>query len=274
MNRLTSESHPPANASEAFGELAVSYDRDFETLPASRRLRQTIWDTYLRYFHRGESLLELNCGTGTDAMALAHHGIRIHATDISSGMLQQFHEKLSTSSVKELVTTQQLSFDQLDRLQNRTFDGAYSNMGGLNCAPDLQLIARNLGRLIKPGGFFIGTFLGTVPLWEMSAFLLRGNVRSAFRRREGRGVPAHVGSSMIQTYYYSPRTVRAAFRDFAPIELAGLNIFTPPPTSQSAYRIFGKGMRILEHVDDILMRHLPFSTLGDHFLIVLKKSTS
>ncbi len=256
---------------EAFGRLASSYDDDFENLPASQRLRGIIWDVYLRYFKPGDSLLELNCGTGTDALALAKNGLRIHATDISDGMLDAFHQKLSNSPYKEVVSTQRLAFDQLSTLHGRQFDGAYSNMGGLNCEADIKRVATDLHAIIKPGGVFIGTFLGDVAIWDMLAFLARGKVRQAFRRRSPEGSAANVGGAIVQTFYYSPETIQLFFSPhFTRVELHGLNIFTPPPTSQQAYRRIGKGMKLFEKLDEAVMRHPPFNRIGDHFIIVLK----
>lgn len=256
---------------EAFGHLASSYDQDFENLPAARRLRGIVWEIYLRYFRRGDSLLELNCGTGTDALALAGHGIRIHATDISDGMLDAFHRKLSGSPHKEMITTQRMGFDHLPTIHGRQFDGVYSNMGGLNCEPDLPRIAHDLHELVRPGGIFIGTFLGHRAICEMASFLARGNIRQAFRRTRRMGVPANIGGSLVTTYYYSPGDVAKSFAPrFVPVELAGLNIFTPPPTSVKAYRRLGSGMRLLERIDDALMQTAPFNRIGDHFVLVLK----
>jgi SAM-dependent methyltransferase len=226
---------------------------------------------YLRYFKPGDSLLELNCGTGTDALALARNGIHVHATDISSGMLDAFHRKLSRFSSKELISTQRLAFNQLATMNDRVFDGAYSNMGGLNCEADIARVASDLHALIKPGGTFIGTFLGDIAIWDMLAFLARGNVSQAFRRRSPNGCAANVGGATVQTFYYSPRAISTHFSPhFATLEILGLNIFTPPPTSQQAYRRFGGGMRLLERFDDTVMRHPPFNRIGDHFVIVLK----
>ena len=266
---------PPEHVGKAFGHLASSYDQDFESLPAARRLRAIVWDVYLRYFEAGNSLLELNCGTGTDALALAGMGMRIHATDISAGMLDAFRQKLSCSPHKDLIRIQLLAFDQLSLLHDRAFDGTYSNMGGLNCEPDLRRVAHDLHTLIRPGGTFIGTFLGHMAIWEMASFLARGNIRKAFRRRDRTGIPANVGGSIVRTYYYSPRSVVQHFAPhFRVIETLGLNIFTPPPTSLNAYRRLGKGIRLLERMDDVLMRTFPFDRIGDHFVIVLKHSGS
>lgn len=260
-----------AATGEAFGRLASSYDEDFESLPASQRLRQIIWEVYLRYFKRGDSLLELNCGTGTDALALAEKGIRVHATDISGGMLEAFQRKLSRSPHQGFVSTQRLAFDQLSTLNGRMFDGAYSNMGGLNCEADIERVATDLGGLIRQGGMFIGTFLGDVAVWDMLAFLARGKTKEAFRRRSPDGCAANVGGAIVQTYYYSPEAIQRFFSpQFLKVELLGLNIFTPPPTSQQAYRRLGKGMRLFERFDDMVMRLPPFNRIGDHFILVLK----
>jgi SAM-dependent methyltransferase len=265
------EKHASINqAGEAFGRLASSYDRDFEELPAARRLRGIIWRVYQHYFKPGDSLLELNCGTGTDALALAELGMRVFATDISDAMLDALHRKVSRSPQKPLITAQHLAFDQLQSLRGRIFDGAYSNMGGLNCEPDIRRVARDLHTLIKPGGKFIGTFLGDIAIWDMLAFLVRGNIRQAFRRRSRNGCAANIGGAMVQTFYYSPDAIAKYFSPyFRTVEILGLNILTPPPTSQRAYRNLGRGMRLLERIDDSLMRRSPFNRIGDHFVIVL-----
>ena len=258
-------------AGTAFGRLASSYDEDFESLPAARRLRAIVWDIYTRHFHAGDSLLELNCGTGTDALALAGMGMRIHATDISEGMLDAFLRKLPVSPHRELVTMQRLAFDELSVLRDRVFDGVYSNMGGLNCEQDLPRVAGDLHALVRPGGFFIGTFLGDMAIWEMAAFLGRGRLRQAFRRRSRTAVQANIGGSLVPTFYHSPRAVAKHFSPyFSVMGILGLNIFTPPPTSQKAYRRLGRGMRALERLDDALMEIWPFNRVGDHFVIVLK----
>ena len=182
-----------------------------------------------------------------------------------------FQLKLARSPQRELITTQLLAFDQLPALHYRVFDGAYSNMGGLNCEPDLRRVANDLHTLMKPGAVFVGTFLGHMAIWEVAAFLSRGNIRQAFRRGNRTGVPANIGGSMVRTFYYSPGAIERCFSPhFSPVEILGLNIFTPPPTSQNAYQRLGRGIRLLERIDDALMETFPFNRIGDHFVFVLK----
>ena len=84
----TMQSHSP------FDAYASSYDAHFDNNPIAQQLRSIVQQTMLRYFQKGNSILELNCGTGTDAIFLAHHGMHVLATDSSSGMIHKTGEKI------------------------------------------------------------------------------------------------------------------------------------------------------------------------------------
>jgi ubiquinone/menaquinone biosynthesis C-methylase UbiE len=268
---MTTTPTATTNVQGAFDAAAAQYDQQFNALPATRRIRGITWNVFLKHFAPGMRLLELNCGTGMDAIMLGLRKIHVHATDISAAMLEATNEKIAALNLGSFITTDQLSFHDLGRLRGQKYDGAYSNFGGLNCNADMPRLANDLHTLIKPGGKFIGTFLGGIAIWEMLAFLARGNIRQAFRRRTPEGSPANVAGSTVQTFYYSPGAVADVFSPhFTRVELLGLNIFTPPPTSQQAYRRFGKSIRLFERIDDTVMRHSPFNRIGDHFVIVLK----
>lgn len=64
------QSHSP------FDAYASSYDAHFDNNPIAQQLRSIVQQTMLRYFQKGNSILELNCGTGTDAIFLAHNGMQ------------------------------------------------------------------------------------------------------------------------------------------------------------------------------------------------------
>ena len=48
-----------------------------------------------RHFRRGAALLELGCGTGDDALALASRGYRVVATDVAAGMVERARAKVT-----------------------------------------------------------------------------------------------------------------------------------------------------------------------------------
>jgi SAM-dependent methyltransferase len=256
----------------AFDSAAPVYDAQYEELYGIKRLRRIIHACYLRHFRPGQRLLELNCGTGTDAIVLAQNRMHVLATDLSPAMIAEAQKKVEAARVVESVELRVLSYLDLGSLRGEKFDGAYSNMGGINCTNDLGIVAAHLGSLIQPGGFFIATVLTNFCLWETLAFLGRGKLRQAFRRRKKAGVAAHLHGGRVQTYYFSPRAFASAFANwFDVVSIAGLNIFTPPPNSPRAYSLVPKLMRLLERLDDSVAHISPFSAIGDHFLIVLRR---
>jgi len=255
----------------AFNGMAATYDHEFESLEATKRIRSVTTDIFLRYFKPGSSLLELNCGTGTDAIMLARRGFRILATDVSPAMIHEVQKKVARYGLQERISAQVLPFEELSALKGQVFDGIYSNMGGLNCTHDLGRLASELHSLVKTGGHLIASVMTGFSLWETMSFLVRGNVRKAFRRLSRDAVTANLHGEPVQIYYYPPRTVAQSCSPyFSAVEIKGLNIFTPPPASQNAYRVLGNASHLLEKLDDGVAGMYPFNRIGDHYCIVLK----
>ncbi len=256
----------------SFDKAAATYDEDFERLPGTRRLRRIIWNTYYKYFQSGQQLLELNCGTGTDAIELASNGIRVLATDASEPMLRVAEKKVRATSLHSLIETRQLTFQKLRVLRGMTFDGAYSNFGGMNCTRYIDDIAFDLSLLVKPGGYVVLCILSKFSLWESLSFAVRGKLVKAIRRIDKNGALADVNGEKVWVHYYSPKHVVRAFgRHFVPVETYGLNIFSPPPTSRVAYSVLGPFGRLLEYLDELVASVKPFYAMGDHFVLVLRR---
>jgi ubiquinone/menaquinone biosynthesis C-methylase UbiE len=259
---------------EAFDAAAPVYDNEYEELPGIIRLRKITSQTFLTYFSPGDSLLELNCGTGTDALTLAGHGVKVLATDLSPLMIREAQKKIAASGAEDRVTTKVLAFDELGTLHGCSFDGAYSNLGGLNCTNDLSSIAASLASLIKPRGYFIAAIMPSFCLWETCASLARLKWRQALRRRNPQGSVASLHGGRVHTFYHNPRRVVQIFSPyFTIIELMALNVVTPPPNFTNAYRSLGRFINILENVDDMIARLPLVSSISDHYMIVLKRRT-
>jgi len=257
----------------SFERTAPSYDEEFETLPATARLRAITSGTALRHFKPGGRILELNCGTGTDAVYLAENGLSVLATDASPAMLHEAEKKVAAKNLSSSITLQMLPFDDLGRLDGQ-FDGAFSNMGGLNCTPSLQPIAKELSRLLKPGAYLVACLLSDFCLWETFTFLLRGRIHEVFRRRARTGVSVTLHGIPSRVYYFSPLQVTQQFFPyFRRVSVIGLNIFSPPPSFRTVYKILGQARSVLEALDDATGRFYPFDRLGDHFLIVLERKS-
>jgi ubiquinone/menaquinone biosynthesis C-methylase UbiE len=257
---------------QAFDSAAPVYDAAYEGLPGIRRIRAITRRLYLQYFPRQSRLLEINSGTGNDALFLANHAMNVTATDLSPVMLEEVRKKIATNGLGRSIEVRHLSFAQLHQLSGTVFDGAYSNLGGLNCTDELSSVAASLGTLVKKGGFFIATVMPSFCPWETAAFLARREWRSAFRRMARGGTRASLHGGVVRTYYHSPRSFAAAFAPwFNHVRTLGLVVLLPPPNSARAYRLLGRTGRLLETAEDVVAGWPLFRSMGDHYVTVLRR---
>src|SRR5688500_4022031 len=151
----------------AFDRMAADYDRSFTASAIGRRMRAAVWRRLDATFRPGERVLELNCGTGEDAVHLARRGVRVVATDISSAMLAKARSKVERAGVAESVELVQL---RIEDLSNRpipgSFDGVLSNFGGLNCVDNLSGAGRALAAMLRPGARALLCVMGPAVPWE------------------------------------------------------------------------------------------------------------
>jgi ubiquinone/menaquinone biosynthesis C-methylase UbiE len=259
-----------SKVAEAFSRKARIYDDfavDHENLA---RMRQKVRDHALAYLRPGDRLLELNAGTGADAVFFARLGFQVHATDISPGMLAQIREKVDRFDLSGRLTVEQRSFSELEGVAGGPFHYVFSNMGGVNCVADLTPITRGLARLLVPEAVVTWVVMPPVCLWELS-LALRGDFKTATRRFSRRGTLANVEGVRFTTYYHPPaRVIRAFGPDFLPIKIQGLSVFTPTADVKEFPRRYPRLYRLLRRLDDRLSDWPPFNRWGDFFILSLK----
>jgi len=134
----------------AFDALAATYDAQFTDSRIGTLMRQAVWQRLDACFHPGQRILELNCGTGADAVYLGQYGVRVLATDLSPAMVQITRQKVARAGLTAMVQVQQLALENIAALKAAPFDGALSNFGGLNCVADLAGVGRALGVGLVP----------------------------------------------------------------------------------------------------------------------------
>ena len=260
------DSHSP------FDSYAQYYDTHFESNPITKKIRATVQHTMVHYFRNGNSILELNCGTGTDALFLARNGMKVHATDASEGMIQKTNEKISQENLSEFISTQQLSFENILSLSPMIYDGVLSNFGGLNCAADIRTTMKNIATLIQPQGYFILNILNKFCLWETLAFLLKGKIHDAFRRVQSNGTDANVFGKTIRThYYFANDIVRMSSREFFCREIYGLNFISPNTNAMGFYERHPALCSTLLQWEEERRHTFPLYNFSDHVVIVLQK---
>src|SRR5687768_4202797 len=78
-----------------FDAMAADYDRSFSDSLIGTLMRRAVWRRLDAYFCPGDRVLELNCGTGEDAIYLGRRGVRVLATDIAPAMLDVARGKVA-----------------------------------------------------------------------------------------------------------------------------------------------------------------------------------
>ena len=264
-------SQPPLDTiAEAFSRTAEKYDSFAEDHPHLTRMRNKVYSHLMRYVPRGARVLELNAGTGTDAVQLAQRGYLIHATDIAPGMLSRLQDKVHTLRLHDRVTVEARSFLSLEGILGAPYDAIFSDLGGLNCIPDLTPVIQQLPKILKPGGIVTWVLMPHVCLWEL-AEVSRGNLRLAFRRFSRGSVRARLEGLDFEVYYFSPRQVIQWFgSDFQLLALEGLSVFTPTAESKNFSKWHPYVYRALSWLDDKLSPSWPWYGWGDFYILTMR----
>ena len=264
-------SQPPLETiAEAFSRTAEKYDSFAEDHPHLTRMRNKIYAHIERYIPPGARILELNAGTGTDAVQLAQRGYYVHATDIASGMLSRLQDKVKRLQLEDRVTMEECSFLSLGGVHGAPYDAIFSDLGGLNCIPNLTPVIRQLPGILKPGGIVTWVMMPHVCLWEM-AEVFRGNFSLAFRRFSRGSVRANLEGLQFDVYYFSPReAIRWFGEDFEPIALEGLSVLTPTAESKNFAKWHPRLYNVLSWLDDRLSPHWPWYAWGDFYILTIR----
>ncbi|RPI24590.1 MAG: class I SAM-dependent methyltransferase [Chloroflexota bacterium] len=256
---------------DAFSRTGEKYDAFAQDHPHLDRLRNKVYAHLERFIPEGERILELNAGTGIDAVELARRGYYVHATDIAPGMLDRARDKVQRLGLEMRVTLQECSFTRLDQIQGAPYEAVFSNRGGLNCIPDLRPVIRQLAGVLVPGGLVTWVLMPRVCLWEM-AEVLRGHPRLAVRRLSKNGTRTHLEGRYFTTYYFTPGQVVSWFGPgYECLAIEGLSVLTPTAESKNFAKRRPRLYLALARLDDRRSLRSPWRGWGDFFIITFRK---
>ena len=264
----------PSLMAAAFDAVANEYDSRFSNSFIGRAQRESVWREMNLWFHPGQRVLEINCGTGIDALHLATQGIQVTACDASREMIAVARRRLQASRGRSHLEFRTLAIEQLGQLEEEgVFDGVLSNFAGLNCVADLPGVARDLAQLVRPGGKAILCLFGRFCLWEMLWYTLGGNLKKAFRRLHGNGIVANLapGHSVL-VRYPSVGSLRQNFwPHFRLVSWKGTGIAVPPSYLEHLAARYARLFRVAAKIDPLLGRCPGFRALADHVVVVFER---
>jgi ubiquinone/menaquinone biosynthesis C-methylase UbiE len=265
----------PSHAGMAFDALAERYDEIFTRTLVGRLQRQTVWEALDGAFHAGQTILELNCGTGEDALFLAGRGMRVLACDAAPRMIAVAWERKARELPGADVQFQVLPSERLASLQpEKPFDGVLSNFSGLNCVGELRGVAAELGRLVRSGGRALLCLSTRVCLWEMAWYLAHGKPRKALRRLGGESL-ARVEGVEVEVHYPTVGAVRRAFApEFCLRRLRAVGLLVPPSYAEGWASQHRTTLNVLEKLDRSLGALPILCRLGDHVLFDFERSAA
>lgn len=231
-----------------------------------------MWSVLTATLPPGARLLDLGCGTGIDAAHLGAHGYSVLATDWSEAMVARTRSRIAGEGLERQVTTRALGIHELGALRGELFDGIYSDLGPLNCVPDLRQAASDCAALLRPGGRMVASVIGRVCPWEVIYYALRGDWKRALLRWSAGPVPVPLNDETVWTRYFTPRQFFAAFAGHFDLTwYRGLRLLAPPPYMLGPYRRFAPACALAARFDEYLDALPILRDAGDHFLLIMTK---
>jgi SAM-dependent methyltransferase len=255
-----------------FDAVAAEYDRREADNPVMQLMRARSLAMLQSTFPNGSTLLDVGCGTGTEACWLSERGMTVFGVDSSPHMLEVLSRRAAAAGLR--VSTRLLRAGDLmtlaDDLGEGSFDGAYSSFGALNTEPAFEPPVAALSRLVRPGGRIVLSVMNRWCLAEMALLAVGGRPNQALRRTRS-SLRVGVGSNLAEVRYPSWRRLRGALHpSFRVLRVQALPLLLLPyvwPALASHPRVY----KMLSRLDGILAPHRPFAWLGDHLLVVAER---
>ena len=259
----------------AFDGVAEDYDRHIFGNPVNVWLRNRSVGLMTTVFRRGQTVLEIGCGTGTETLSLAKKGIRVIATDISSKMLEVLTRHARDAGLQDLVVPVHCRpyalREKLTEIGYAQVDGAYSTYGAVNTEPRFADFFANLHSVLAPDGKLILGVWNKYCLYELAGYALKGNLSLALARLKN---PVPVGKSRfcVATNAYSVGSLASMLGVYFTMENAYAVCLFIPPSNLLRYL---PPAPLLAFAKDLELRigdRFPWNRLGDHFLGVYRRN--
>ena len=259
-----------------FDIMAETYDTDFTHTAIGQLQRKRVWKLLgpvLNSYKRPLRILEINCGTGEDAVELSRRGHEVTATDGSETMVEKARQKAAVLGENGIVF-KVCEFDKLSQqFGHQKFDLVISNFGGLNCIDkkELETLSGQLSTLLSEQGKLFFVIMGSNCLWEIFYYIFKGHFATAFRRKR-EFVRFRAGNTEIPVFYYSPGNFKKIFHslyDYCYSRPVGL--FIPPSYLEKQFQSRQNWLQSLLRLEEKFSGYTALSNLADHYCIVFQK---
>jgi ubiquinone/menaquinone biosynthesis C-methylase UbiE len=256
----------------SFDTAAAAYDDTFTHSVIGKLQRGYVYNHLTKILKdaKPQNILEINCGTGTDAVWMAKQGYNVTATDVSPKMIEIAKNKSDSGN----LTFLEVDINELPHhFKSEKFDFIFSNFGGLNCLSEIQLelFFKNTSQLLSENGQLVLVIMPKNTLWEQFYFLSKANFKNVFRRKRG-SLIANVDGENVITYYYNPKeTVQLAAYYFDYRKSYPIGFFIPPSYLEPVFKNRFRLTSFLDTLESKVNQRKLLSKYADHYLIVFQK---
>jgi ubiquinone/menaquinone biosynthesis C-methylase UbiE len=259
----------------AFDSASEEYDYTISHNYINSWVRKRSINELHRIANAGDVLLEIGCGTGSEAIQISKWVKRIVATDISEKMLDLLERKVKAKRLDGRIIAARARASEVSTVNELLPEGgvrvAYSFNGALNCEPDIHKVPGELSKVVREGGYFLCSIRNTLCLPESLSHSAVFQFDKTATRKE-QPTMVSVGGMDIPSYYYSPSRFARIFRShFQVRKVIGLPAFLPPAYLSDYYLRTGKAGLVLEKLEFLLGDRFPFNRLGDQTLFVFQR---
>lgn len=258
-----------------FDKVAKSYDSTFTESIIGRAQREIVWRHLDKVIadRKDLNILELNCGTGEDAIHFARMGHKVLATDISGAMLDIVNRKIEINRMGDKIETCLLDITKIEKLNLSTkYDLIFSNFGGMNCISkkEIRSLPEVLSNLLNPAGRLIMVIMPVSCIWEKLYFISKFRFSKAFRRNAADGVMVRMNGQDLITYYHNPLSIKKIFGEyFKQVAVKPVGFFIPPSYLENFFASKTKTFKLLSKLESYISNRSILSSFSDHYLIDL-----
>ncbi|HEX4373244.1 MAG TPA: class I SAM-dependent methyltransferase [Puia sp.] len=262
-------------AATAFSKQSFVFDEIYSNNTIINYKRERVRNHVLHFLPAQSNILELNSGTGEDAIFFAGLGHHVHATDVSEGMQNILKQKVEKNNLQNNISTESCSFTELNKLQNKgPYDLIFSDFAGLNCTDKLFDVLASFNSLLKPSGVVTLVMLPKFCLWE-TALIARGKFKTATRRFFSKnGRKARVENIFFTCWYYNPSyIIKNLKQNFEVVNLEGLCTIAPPSYIENFAEKHQHAWKYLKDKEDKYKNKWPWKFIGDYYILSLRKKS-
>jgi len=260
-----------------FDAVAQLYDATFTDTRLGEQKRRQVHDVIRPLLVPGARVLEMNCGTGHDAIFMASLGAQVLATDISPAMLEVARASVRKHGLDAAVAFERLALQEACEPEVAarlgSFDLVLSDFDGINCVDDPVLVGRAIDLLLNAHGSAILVFMPPLAAMEILGNLLRCRFRRAFNRLRRHGIDVHIGDgTYVRTWFHSVGSIVATLPETLTVRsVRAIGLLLPPTSMRGLYERHQRLFDRLENFTASMRRVYPVNRLGDHVLLHIQR---